>query len=346
MKKINIEESIKRAMEQAPTVDFEKLVNSTVVKMSEHDYITKQRVEQTPKRRTKIIMGFASCFILLICFLGGWFVQYRVPDSVIYLDVNPSIELVVNKQNHILSVKALNEDAKEIIGGKDYTNDDLTSTVNDILSSMINHGYLSPDKNIIMVSVENEDIKKADNLAIVLDKLIRDGVSSQEISPRILRQTFTKDEAASALAEKYNVSVGKIKLINEILSSCSEFSMDELSYMSIRDLILIANKNAINLNQIMKSDDEYFSNDSNNNSNADNQSGNNDNNDDSTITPDTNKNSNAQSSQSGNNENNDENSTSTPDTNENSNDQSSPSVDNDNNDDSTSTPDTSNDEGS
>ena len=274
MKKINIEKSIKRAVEQAPALDFEKLANTPVVKMSEHDYITRQQEEQSPKRLGKLIVGFAGCFIALICF-SGWFVQYKMPDSVIALDVNPSIELVTNKQNHILSVKALNEDAKEVIDGKDYKNDDLGSTVDALLDSMISQGYLSIDKNIIMVSVENKDIKKAYNLTALLDEVIRDSVSSEEISPHILRQVFTKDKAASALAEKYSVSVGKIKLMNEILYSCNKFSMDELSRMTIRDLILIANENAIDLNKTIQFDDDYFNSDENNKGSLPSDTGNN-----------------------------------------------------------------------
>ena len=263
MKKINVEKSIKRAIDQAPALDFGMLVNTSVVKMLEHDYITKQQVEQAPKCIRKFSMAFVSCFILLIGF-SAWFVQYRMPDSVIALDVNPSIELVTNKQNHILAVKALNEDAKKVIDGKDYKNEDLRSTVDALVGTMISQGYLSADKNIIMVSIENKDIKKADNLTALLDDVIRGSVSSEGISPHILRQAFTKDEVTSALSEKYSVSVGKIKLINEILSSYKKFSMGELSHMTIRDLILIANENAIDLNKTIQFDDDYFNSDENN----------------------------------------------------------------------------------
>ena len=65
---------------------------------------------------------------MLVCF-AGWFNQYGMPDSVIALDVNPSIEIVTNKHDQILTINALNEDAKSIVKGLDFNKHDLKSTV-------------------------------------------------------------------------------------------------------------------------------------------------------------------------------------------------------------------------
>ncbi len=259
MKKANIEKSIRRALEKAPTIDFDKLANEPVVKMTKHDYITNQQVERAPQCRRKLLTAFALCFVMLICF-SSWFFQYRMPGYVVTLDINPSIELVINKQNRVLSARASNEGAKEVFDEKSLKNMDLRNAVNAILDSMISHGYLSRDKNVIMVSVENKDAQKADALTVVLDEVIQEAISPRKISIHVLRQTFAKDKDASALAKKYSVSTGKIKLINEILSGSNKFSLDDLSHKTIDELVLIANENAIDLSRIIKFDDDYFNN--------------------------------------------------------------------------------------
>ena len=344
MKKINIEKSIKRAVNQAPTIDFEKLVNTPVVRMAEHDYITRLQEKQMSNHHKQFSLAFACCFAILVCF-SGWFVQFRMPDSVIALDVNPSIEIVTNKQNRILSVKVLNEDAQRVIDGHVYKNADLSDTVDALLSSMISQGYLNIDKNIIMLSVENKNIKKANALSALLDKVIRDSASSRNISPHILRQVFTKDEAASALAEQYSVSVGKIKLINEILSSNTTFSMDELSHMSMRDLLSISKENAIDLHKIIQFDDDYSGDDENNKYSRPSDTDNN-NNDSTSPSNASNKNNDSTSPSDAGNNNND--STSPSDTGNNDNDSvSPPDAGNNNNNGSVSPPDAgTNDNGS
>ncbi len=255
MKKINLERSLRGAINQAPTVDFEKLASMPVVKMTGHDYITMQHENRKANTFRGFSVAVSFCLILLVCF-SGWFTQYRLPDSVIAIDVNPSIEIVTNKQNHILSVNALNEDAQVIIGEQDYRNAELSDTVDALLISLINHGYLSADKNIIMISVENKNIDKAEKLAILLDKKIQKSASTQNITPDVLRQIFTKDKEASAAAAQYSISVGKMKLIQEIISSNSKLSIDELAHMSMEGLLAVSRKYAIDLDKIIQYNDD------------------------------------------------------------------------------------------
>ena len=172
MKKTDIEEAVKRAVEQAPTVDFEKLAAMPVNKMSSHDYITGQPEKQKSRHMKRFSAAFACCAVILVLF-SGWFTQYGMPDSVIALDVNPSIEIVTNRHDQILSINALNEDAKDVLAGKKFDRDDLKGSVDTIIEALISQGFLNADKNVVLVSVENKDIKKADKLAAQVDEAVR-----------------------------------------------------------------------------------------------------------------------------------------------------------------------------
>ncbi len=257
MKNKDIEKSLKRAVNQAPSLDFERLANTTVVKMTEHDYITTQEIKSKPKFHKQFSGAFAFGIIMLM-FVSGWFVQYRMPDSVIALDVNPSIEITTSRHNTVLSIKAVNKDAQKVIDGHDYVNSDLNSTVESLCKSMISQGYLNNNKNVIMVSVENGDTDKAANQAKLVGEVIRKNVASQNITPHILRQVLDKAETEekSALAEKYNVSIGKISLITEIASSDEKLTVEELSDMSIKDIITTCQEKSIDLHEIIESDEK------------------------------------------------------------------------------------------
>ena len=64
-------------------------------------------------------------------------------DSVIGLDVNPSIEISVNRKDKILETEALNEDAVTVLADMDLEGVDLNIGVNAIIGSMVRCGYLS-----------------------------------------------------------------------------------------------------------------------------------------------------------------------------------------------------------
>ena len=56
-------------------------------------------------------VSFAACFLVLL--LGGnWL--YFTPTTKISIDVNPSIELSINRFDRVISVGAFNEDGKEL----------------------------------------------------------------------------------------------------------------------------------------------------------------------------------------------------------------------------------------
>ena len=243
MKKTDIEEAVKRAVEQAPTVDFEKLAAMPVNKMSSHDYITGQPEKQKSRHMKRFSAAFACCAVILVLF-SGWFTQYGMPDSVIALDVNPSIEIVTNRHDQILSINALNEDAKDVLAGKKFDRDDLKGSVDTIIEALISQGFLNADKNVVLVSVENKDIKKADKLAAQVDEAVRDSASSQDVSPEIINQTFIKDKEDSAAAKRYHVSAGKVKLIKKIRSADPSLSMEAMTHMSVKDLLSLSPKKA------------------------------------------------------------------------------------------------------
>lgn len=203
MKKIDIDKSLNRAINEAPLLNFEELVSMPFTKMTKHDYITRQEEKKNPTKLKRLSIAF-SCVVLLICY-SGWLFQYRIADSVITLDVNPSIKIVTNKQNLILSVRALNEDAQLIIDGQDYKNSELDKSIDTILATMINQGYIDLYKNTILVSVENTNIKKADNLVVALENSIRDNLLSHNISSQVLSQVISNDKDTSDLAKRYGL---------------------------------------------------------------------------------------------------------------------------------------------
>ena len=65
--------------------------------------------------------------VFLIVIMGGMIFSYQSNQlySTIELDVNPSIEIKVNKKDRVISCTALNEDAKDIIKDMDFKDADI-----------------------------------------------------------------------------------------------------------------------------------------------------------------------------------------------------------------------------
>ena len=79
---------------------------------------------------------------------------------MIGIDVNPSIELSVNRNEKVLQANPLNEDAETILDDMNLKNVDLDIAVNALIGSMVRNGYLDELDNAILVTVSNENEKK------------------------------------------------------------------------------------------------------------------------------------------------------------------------------------------
>ena len=250
MNKVQIEKSLRRAIDAAPTLTFEELADLPFIKMTEHDYITRQVEHKAPARFRQMALAAVCCLLVMVS-VSGWFVQNRVSDSMITMDVNPSIEIITNKNDKVISLIALNDDGKTIIEGLDYKDAKLMETVNALLTSLVSNGYLSVDKRSILVSVRNKNTKKADAILASLDETIRESLVSQNITPTILKQLIPEEKDNAALSEEYNVSVGKMKLIQGILANQDKYTLDMLASMTIEELVQLAEENSIDLSKIL-----------------------------------------------------------------------------------------------
>ncbi len=164
----------------------------------------------------------------------------RVVASTVMLDVNPSIEIQVNKKEEVLNIKPLNEDAKTVIGEMDFTGSALDVTVNALIGSMLRNGFITEASNSILVTVDSDDpvagVAMQEKLMTEIDGILASG----NVSAAVLGQTVTKDSESQSLADEYGITEGKAKLIQQITEQNSMYSFEELVPLTINELNLIS----------------------------------------------------------------------------------------------------------
>lgn len=204
----------------------------------------KGKVIYMEKKRTSPLRSFAAIAAVLVLVIAGIFAIKNLGGSsadtlaaVVSLDVNPSIELNVDKDENVLSAKGLNADGKTVLGDMQLKGSKLDVAVNAIIGSMLQNGYLDDMANSILLSVSGVDGYNAETLrsklASDVNKQLKDcAVLSQDVSGA--------DSETVKLAEKYDISVGKAALIRQIVSADARHSFEELALLSINELNLLA----------------------------------------------------------------------------------------------------------
>ena len=210
-----------------------------------------KEVMMEEKKKFNWGLPFAVAFSLLILLSGGLFYNYNLNmkvESIIDIDVNPSIELEVNKKDKIVDYKALNNDAKEILNDMDLKNVDIDTALNAIIGSMVTKGYLDDLSNSILISVDNDDQVKAEEMRQKLVNKIDKILNTDKFEGSVLSQTVSNNKneltESEALAQKYDISKGKAELILKVLKQNSLLKEEDLVKLNINEInVLLENKN-------------------------------------------------------------------------------------------------------
>lgn len=203
----------------------------------------KGKVIYMEKKRSSPLRGFAAVAAVLVLIIAGVFAVKNLgaPSdtlaAVVSLDVNPSIELNVDKDEKIISAKGLNDDGRRVLGDMELEGSSLEVAVNAVIGSMLKNGYLDDMANSILVSVSGVNGYDADKLRSTL----ADDVNRQLENCSVLSQDVSNaDSDTVKLADKYGITVGKAALIRQIVAADSRHSFEELAALSINELNLIA----------------------------------------------------------------------------------------------------------
>ena len=191
--------------------------------------------------RSRVFAAVAAACICLIVLAGGSYsYQNGKVDSIIEIDVNPSVELSVNRKNRILEAEALNEDAKQIIGDMHLKGVDLDVGVNALIGSMVTHGYLNGPDSAILVTVSNDSISKASDLRSEVVNKIRTTLEEKQKKAVVYDQQVVKEDEVQRLAGEYQISYGKAYFLKELIVQNTSLSMEDMKELAVLNMEEIA----------------------------------------------------------------------------------------------------------
>lgn len=256
MNKHTIEKSIKRSIALSTPDLFEQIASAPVQKLPEEDYIVKPRTTTTKRSISKLHALYTACtsiaILFAICF--GLAHNYYSIDSIVAIDVNPSVEIILNKSYHVLSVRANNEDGEKLIQNKHFKNKTCDAVIEELTVSLSDEGYINKNKNSILVSVSNSNEIKAEEVKSRVITDIKTTLNKQEIEPVIYNQSMSNSttKELEALAKKYHTSFGKMKLINSLIEKDPSLTIEELVSLPISEIPEYVNKRKIQMADVIQ----------------------------------------------------------------------------------------------
>ena len=237
-----LERRLRTALDHAAPNDLEGVLSrcetgkGTVIDMT-------NAVETKKKTRRWAPLAAAACLALVLVGGGGGYYYYSVNNAVaslVSLDVNPSIQLEVNKNEKVLSATPMNDDGAEILADMDLKGTQADVAMYAIIGSLLQHGYVDELANSILITVEDDDQARGEKLQQELTAQADAALENAQVSGAVLAQTLQHTEELTQKAQEYGISTGKAALIQAIVEGSNNTkTFEELVGLSINELNLL-----------------------------------------------------------------------------------------------------------
>ncbi|OIK14610.1 hypothetical protein BIV60_11240 [Bacillus sp. MUM 116] len=171
---------------------------------------TGRSVKYLLKNLLKMKPLWAGLTVLLLI-LGFFIPSYQDKKAYAYMsiDVNPSIELGVNKKMQVVELTGFNKEGKEIIAKiPDWEKKDVSDLTENLLGEMKKEGYFKETEQVIISTVRTEEAEEQaeDKLKKNIEE-IKEKVNKQHLEATVLSGTEKERKEAHQLG----LTTGKYK---------------------------------------------------------------------------------------------------------------------------------------
>ncbi len=167
--------------------------------------------------------------------------------TTVIMDVNPSVELGLDKNGVVREITAVNKDADTIINDVNIKGESIETATKEVVGEMVKDEFITADKNSVLVTGTGENANEVVN---EVNNTVNNELKNNNIDSSIITQVITSNIDLDKLAKEHNISVGKLELINKIIASNPNYTIDNLKGLTTNDLNLLINSKINNVENI------------------------------------------------------------------------------------------------
>lgn len=203
---------------------MEGIKASEELKRNTLKYVEEQRKKRNVRKRYPVLKLAlaASCMLLLLA--AGGYSLYATPVSYISIDVNPSVELEVNRFGRVVSAEGYNEDGKNVLEQLPLKNLPYLQAIEQLLENERYGGFLSADSLVFFTVISEAP----------------DGIIAQlgasEAWKAYEALTYTSDEDCREAAHQHEMSFGKYRAYLELAEYDKNITAEDCHGMTMTEI--------------------------------------------------------------------------------------------------------------
>lgn len=196
------------------------------IKNKTSDFLSEQIRARTLSRTTMVrrFAAAAASFVLLLA--GGGYFTCLVPVSAISVDVNPSVELQLNRLDRVVSVTGYNEDGEQLADSLDVMFLGVQDALDEILNDEQIGQYLADDGSVY-ITVSGNNQTHCQNLLKTVE-----GCTAG--NGNVYCTSATAEEASAA--REAGLTVGKYREFVELQQLDPDITSEDISDWTMKEI--------------------------------------------------------------------------------------------------------------
>lgn len=234
MNRREIKQRINRAVRQITPNVYDDVATVPVTKLAAHDHITRQDLPEERKRIAwplRFAPAFASLALIFVAIFAWW--QFLRIDSVVAVDVNPSIELRLNHLDRVVALQAYNHEAEILAEAVSWRFSPVDDVIQRLLGVMVQQGYLQSQDSFLLLSYQQDNPDHAASLSLRLNQAVK---GLKQDSPELVHVQRVEIKEIARLADDYDVSRGVMQLALKAQIMNPQYGIDFLTKLDLQTL--------------------------------------------------------------------------------------------------------------
>lgn len=202
---------------------FSQITASESLKRRTADFVISRTQAQRKTQRVRLWCATAAVFILI---LGGFgfHTLNTTPVSYISIDVNPSIELTLNRFQRVLSATPYNQDGEAVLDDLNLEGKIYTDAIEELLAGQAFSSYATSDAALTFTVVSDQEGSLISGIQDCVDKTSFSAACK------------TSDPEAMARAHDNQLSFGKYRAFLELQQYDASVTPDQVRSMTMRQI--------------------------------------------------------------------------------------------------------------
>ena len=178
------------------------------------------------RRPARALAALAACLVLVLAGFG-LYAAYREPVAFVGIDVNPSIELAVNRLDVVVEARALNDDGRALLDDVSLEGLGYQAALDALATSAAFAPY-ADEGSLVGVSVASADAGRAERLSAEADAALA-ALPCEHVCESV--GTEVRDQAGAA-----GMGMARYRAAEELMALDPSVTLGECADMTMREL--------------------------------------------------------------------------------------------------------------